>query len=267
MSITALAALLNKKPASTPQPSAASATPKPASATVATPAAASVAAPTPPPTPVPAPAAAPSPVAPGPNAASVSTPAGLPPDTLAALLGDFTAAAGTAPRVNPPQAAQVLAGPTALEVAGHPEPPPVVEEKVAPVAKPQAVLDAENAPKTRRTAAVVQVELDAALVRIAELEEQLESGDPNMPAPDPVGADNIVAEAVAMIEQLRSEAAVSVEDNRKAWARVAELEEQLEGVAEGEHAPSAYVMRSVPELCELLAELGFEPTLRFVGAS
>lgn len=249
MSQSALAALLGKKPASTPIPSAPSATPTPASATVATPAAKPAAALTLPPTPAPALAAAPSappspaPVAaalpapvtaagsPGPNAVPAGADGVAPPDTLAALLGDFTAAAGKAPRVNPPQAAGVLAGATAKEVAGHPEPAEVAEEKVAPVPKPQAVVDAENAPKTRRTAAVVQVELDAALERIAQLEAAIFRATSLVPVEPETSLpeEDLTAEAVALIEQLRAEAAVSLEDNRKAWARVAELEEQLPG--------------------------------------
>lgn len=246
MSQSALAALLGKKPASPASSSSASAIPTPASVAAATPAVtpavavipASAAPPPAPavalstPTPVLPPDRAPglSPSSrpePGPPAVPAGAAGVAPPDTLAALLGDFTAAAGKAPRVNPPQAAAVLAGPTAKEVAGHPEPAEVPEEKAAPVAKPADVLAAENAPKSRRTAAVVQVELDAALARIAELESSLVSGGElagKAIAISQEGADGIMAEAAALIEQLRAEAAVSLEDNRKAWARVAVLE-------------------------------------------
>lgn len=231
MSSSALAALLGKKPAAptavTPvAPHAAVATPAPtapparAAAPLSPPPAAAPAAP-----PVAATAAA-SP-APGPNAVSAPTPEGSPPDTLAALLGAFTAAAGSAPRVNPPQAAAVLAGPTAAEVAGHPEPPEAPEEKVAPVGKPAEVLAAEQAPKSRRTAAVVQVELDAALARVAELEK---APTHDVTHSDPQN-ESVLAEAVAMIEALQAEAAVQLDDNRKAWARVAELEGQLDKAA------------------------------------
>lgn len=198
---------------------------------------------------------------------TLPTPAGSPPDTLAALLGDFTANAGKAPRVNPPQAAAVLAGPTAKEVAGHPEPPEVVEEKVAPVAKPADVLAAEQAPKSRRTAAVVQVELDAALAEIEGLKHQVAGLQAASVAPAGE-SDAVVAEAVALIEQLRAEAAVSLDDNRKAWARVAALEEQLESTPgpAGANVAGRDVL-DVAELCDLLAQRGFEPTLRFVGAA
>jgi len=236
MSQSALAALLGSKPSQTP---------KPTSAPVATPAAPVAARPSPTPATSPAPVAAPSapslaaaaPAAPataaaspaqGPNAAAVATPQGAPPDTLAALLGDFKANIGKAPQVNPPQAAAVLAGPAAKEVAGHPEPPPEPEARVSPVQKPADVLAAENAPKSRRTAAVVQVELDAALKRVAELEAALAgaSTPEEVTVSDPADKATI-AEAVELIQSMRGEAAIQLDDNRKAWARVAELEEQL----------------------------------------
>lgn len=185
----------------------------------------------------------------------MATPQGDPNGTLAELLGEFKANAGKLPQVNPPQAAAALAGPTAREVAGHPEPEKPKEEKVAPVPKPAEVTAAEQAGKTRRTAAVVQVELDAALKRIAELERQAAQVNAYVPAgideltaqiaaleaqlqaqADSVaaaaaGGDNqaTLIEAVEMIKSLQAEAAVQLDDNRKAWARVAELEEQVAG--------------------------------------
>jgi hypothetical protein len=130
----------------------------------------------------------------------------------------------------------VLAGPAAKEVAGHPEPPEVVEAKVSPVAKPAEVLAAEQAGKTRRTAAVVQVELDAALKRVAELEAAIDAWatspvpQTDAPAADDGTKDATIAEAVELIQQLRAEAAVSLDDNTKAWARVAALEEEVQSV-------------------------------------
>lgn len=262
MSQSALAALLGSKPSQTPKPTSApvatpAAQPAASAPPPATTAPAPVAAPSAPsPSPaaapsaatapaVPSPAAAPTAVAPGPNAAAVATPQGAPPDTLAALLGDFKANVGKAPQVNPPQAAAVLAGPAAKEVAGHPEPPPEPETKVAPVAKPPEVVAAENATKTRRTAAVVQVELDAALKRVAELEaavlaasqQVVEQATSNVIGAGDVGVlaekDATIAEAVELIQQLRGEAGIQLEDNRKAWARVAELEEQLAAAGAG----------------------------------
>lgn len=286
MSQSALAALLGKKP------SAPSATPTLASVTAATPVAPPASAPTLPPTPAPAPApaAAPSSVAssaaapvspavpvtssapaaarapaakpePGPNAVLAGSGGVAPPDTLAALLGDFSAAAGKAPRVNPPQAAAVLAGATAKEVAGHPEPAEVVEAKIAPVEKPADVLAAEQAPKSRRTAAVVQVELDAALKRIAQLEAQPAGGPAGEPsAPE----EDLTSQAVELIEQLRAEAAVSLEDNRKAWARVAELEGKLESALDPD-AESYLDTLGVTALCDQLVIRGFKVGLSYDG--
>jgi hypothetical protein len=250
MSQSALAALLGSKPAQ-----------KTASAPAATPAATAAASPAQQPTTAPvlaaaasaapaavstsapsSPASAPSstaapaaPVEPGPNAAAVATPQGAPPDTLASLLGDFKANVGKAPQVNPPQAAAVLAGAAAKEVAGHPEPPEVAEAKVSPVQKPADVLAAEQATKTRRTAAVVQVELDAALKKVAELEAHIAAAA-QTGAVTVVGdseKDATIAEAVELIQQLQGEAGVQLDDNRKAWARVAELEEQLAKAGNG----------------------------------
>lgn len=92
------------------------------------------------------------------------------------LLADFQANAGTMPQVNPPEAAAVLATQTAPEVAGAPEPEPAPEPPPAPTEKPAEVRAAESAGKTRRTAAVVQAELDAALKEMAELRTKLASG-------------------------------------------------------------------------------------------
>lgn len=243
MSQSALAALLGSKPAqktasapvATPAAPAAAPATQPATTAPAAAAAPSTTAPASnTPTPSPAAAAAPATsaaaaVTPGPNAAAVATPQGAPPDTLASLLGDFKANVGKAPQVNPPQAAAVLAEAAAKEVAGHPEPPEVVEAKVSPVQKPADVLAAEQATKTRRTAAVVQVELDAALKKVAELEAHIAAAA-QTGAVTVVGdseKDATIAEAVELIQQLRGEAGIQLDDNRKAWARVAELEEQL----------------------------------------
>lgn len=156
--------------------------------------------------------------------------------------------AGKMPQVNPPEAPKVLAGPTALEVAGHPEPEKEVEQAPAPVEKPADVLAAEQAKKARRTAAVVQTELDAALKRIGELEAALGQRDDGTiealradvaiqtaevhrlqqalaakPADDTAAA---LAEAVELIQSLQGEAKISAEDNAKAWARVASVESE-----------------------------------------
>ncbi len=236
---------------------------------------------------------------PGPNATTVTTPQGLPPDALKSLLGEFKANAGKLPQVNPPQAAAVLAGPTALEVAGHPEPEKPPEEKVAPVPKPAEVVAAEQAGKTRRTAAVVQVELDAALKKIGELEYEVETiklGARNLEGQLQAQADSVaqaaaggedqatLIEAVEMIKSLqaqladrdtmvvdlRAEASTQLDDNRKAWARVAQLEEQLEGVATGEHPAPEQVTGYVTLADTLTSLINFLPagaTLQLTGRS
>lgn len=103
-----------------------------------------------------------------------ATEAGIP-----ALVQSFREA--DVPHANPPEAAQVLEQQTAPEVAGEPE--PFTDEQVAALAKAEVLAEhnAERAtrgeaplkrmpPLKRRTAAVVQVELDAALAEIAKLE-------------------------------------------------------------------------------------------------
>jgi len=81
---------------------------------------------------------------------------------LARILAEAAANRGKMPPINPPQAQAVLETKTAAEVAGQdvPDLPPAVVQ--APVARPPEVVAAEAAPKVRRTAAVVQAELDAA---------------------------------------------------------------------------------------------------------
>lgn len=233
MTMSALQQILAGKK---PQPAS-----PPSSPAVATLAAQPAASASPHPTPAPAPVAAPSPAnsappaappgaspLPGPNAAAVATPQGAPPDTLAAVLGAFVANAGKMPQVNPPEAPKVLAGPTALEVAGHPEPEKAPEPAPAPVEKPADVLAAEQAKKARRTAAVVQAELDIAQgqlelarKRIAELKAQQTNDSGAGPVDE---RDAALAEAVELIQSLQGEAKISAEDNAKAWARVAAVE-------------------------------------------
>jgi hypothetical protein len=215
--------------ASAPPPSPTTPAPAPAPAAAA-----------PSPSPAPAPPRAPAPGSsplPGPKAAAVVTPQGGPQDTLAAVLGAFVASAGKMPQVNPPEAPKVLAGPTALEVAGHPEPEPEPEPAPAPVEKPADVIAAEQAKRARRTAAVVQAELDIALKRIGELEALLaKAADQAVDlaqaacraAPgDPTQTEAALAEAVELIQSLQDEAKISAEDNAKAWARVAAVEAEL----------------------------------------
>lgn len=275
MSISALEALLGKKAPSSAVSAATSTAAQPATPV-------SVSSPAHAPTPVAAAQSSSAPavlsaaaIAPAARPSGVATPEGGPPDALKALLGNFQANLGKAPRVNPPEAVKVLAGPTALEVAGHPEPPEVPEVKVAPVEKPAEVLAAEAEKKTRRTAAVVQGELDAAMRRIAELEStapvavapaldqalidasirilELETENARLAAHPSV--DVQIAAAVEMIQTLQAEAAVQLDDNRKAWARVAELELGDPPAAQDAHAPGERPTVDGIETRDLVIEL------------
>ena len=84
-------------------------------------------------------------------------------------VADFKANTGVMAQVNPPQAATVLATQTAPEVAGKAEPPKV---ETAPAAATERPAEADAA-KTRRTAAVVQVELDAANAELVKVRAEL----------------------------------------------------------------------------------------------
>jgi hypothetical protein len=90
------------------------------------------------------------------------------------LLSDFSDNVGVMPQVNPPEATKVLATQTAPEVAGEPEPEKWPEPPPPPTEKPADVVAREAASKQRRTAAVVQAELDVAMVEIASLRSQLD---------------------------------------------------------------------------------------------
>lgn len=204
--------------------------------------------------------------APGPLPAVAVTPdAGSMAENLKNILSGFAAKAGVAPgatRVNPPEAAKVLQTATAAEVAGAAEPPesdgPAVEP---PTGKPADVLAAEAAKRTRRTAAVVQEELDAALERIAGLEK--------------AGSVSYLDRARAAeecVSQLREEAKICEADKAKAYKRADEVEATLAQAIEAiqtlqaqlASAPSGggYSDCSVGALCDALKALGFEVTLR-----
>lgn len=101
------------------------------------------------------------------------------------ILANFQANKGRMPQVNPPAAATVLETQTRPETEGKPEPSAVAaaaaltSSPATSVTSPTAVSSAPPAPtteaapvaeKTRRTAAVVQAELDAALAEnVAEV--------------------------------------------------------------------------------------------------
>lgn len=156
------------------------------------------------------------------------------------LLFGFSSNKGTMPQVNPPEAEKVLETQTAPEVAGNPEPELEVLTPPAPTEKPQEVKDAEAKTKVRRTAKVVQEELDAALARIAEL-EACSGGARN------TGYEAELEKQVSDLKDKLDAAKVSLE---AAESRAKVAGQEAQGVA---------------ELCDALAALGFEATLRRIG--
>jgi len=150
--------------------------------------------------------------------AAALAPTGSPEQDLANLLNAFEQNAGAAPRVNPPEAAKVLATKTAAEVKGVPEPEeddgPEVEP---PTSKPASVVAAEAAPRSRRTAAVVQQELDALIETHNKLSREHEALKTEVAG----YADTVRAEFAA-------EAELGKADLAKAYARNTELEAELE---------------------------------------
>lgn len=147
-------------------------------------------------------------------AAAALQPTGSPELDLANLLSAFEANAGVAPRVNPPEGVKVLATKTAAEVAGKPEPEaddgPEVEP---PTTKPDSVKAAEAAPRSRRTAAVVQEELDALVQTHNKLSAAYET---------------LKNESLTLVDQVRQEMKaendITESDKAKAYTR-AELAE------------------------------------------
>lgn len=142
-------------------------------------------------------------------------PTGDPATDLANLLAGFEANMGVAPKVNPPEAAKVLATKTAAEVAGTPEPAeadqgPAVEP---PTSKPADVAAAEAAPKKNRTAAVVQKELDTLL----EIHNKLV-------AEHEAARMELVGYAAKVRDEFSSEVAVLAADLTKAVHRCEELQ-------------------------------------------
>lgn len=143
-------------------------------------------------------------------------PTGNPEQDLANLLSAFEASDGVAPRVNPPEAARVLAEKTAPEVKGVPEPEEEEGPEVEPpTSKPAAVVAAEAAPRAKRTAAVVQKELDDLLAlhnKLADEHQALQT--------------EVAGYAAAVRAEMKAENAVTEADLVKASARVSELADQ-----------------------------------------
>jgi hypothetical protein len=198
--------------------------------------------------------------------------AGTTQQNLLQLVTAFAARNGTTPKVNPPEATKVLSTETLAEAGGAPQPDetdkgPAIEP---PTSKPAAVLAAENEKKTRRTASVVQEELDLANAQIEVLKLQLASlADPQRA----IAAETLVGE-------LRAEALICEADKAKAWARVDEIErayiaaEAMNGQAAqviaalqaGGAEAKAPASMSTKDLCDALAAQGFRVQLEVPAA-
>lgn len=117
-------------------------------------------------------------------------------DPFAALKARLS---GGAPAVNPPEAVQALDSTVVEEVAPAAIPAPVVEAAPAPAAPSPAAPPAAPA-KTRRTAKVVQDELDNANQQIAALELKLEERTDNAGGEELAAAQAQVAELTQLLE-------------------------------------------------------------------
>lgn len=182
------------------------------------------------------------------------------PDALAALLTASAQNKGTMPPVNPPQAQAVLETKTTAEVRGEevPDLPPAVVP--APVAKPPEVVAAEAVKTPRRTAPVVQAELDTALARIAELEAApAQSSDAGL-ADELKSAEEKNEEHARTIAELGSNVSDLAALNQLAGERITELLGQAAKVESGGAS-------TIPEHCQALANAGFEVRLTFKGES
>jgi hypothetical protein len=217
----------------------------------------------------PAPAAATPAPAPGP---AVLADAGSPQKNLVNLVEAFKARGGLAPKVNPPESVKVLETLTHAEAGGAPQPDekddgPAVEP---PTTKPQSVLEAEAAKNTRRTAAVVQKELDAALEELAAVKAKLDAQSGEM-----------AGYAVKVRNEFEAETALLSGDLAKAHARLAEQDAQLQQAVEiiqsfelsQSAAPVAAVADGVnwdtvteAQLAKTLSQRGFKVTLEVLPA-
>lgn len=120
------------------------------------------------------------------------------PNPIDAILARLKGSTQTS--VNPSVAAQVLDTATRAEVANVPPPPAQAPTTTlptvivtggggcaAPAPAPAETADSAESKRTRRTAGVVQQELDAALIRIAELEAR-----PTSPVAGPLTTEQLV---------------------------------------------------------------------------
>lgn len=98
---------------------------------------------------------------------------------LDALISNFKANANVMPQVNPPAAAKVLENQTKPETEGKPEPaaqqsaPAAVTAAVSTTAASGSSAASEPEGKPRRTAAVVQAELDVVAAELAQTKAAL----------------------------------------------------------------------------------------------
>lgn len=202
---------------------------------------------------------------------------GSPQSNLKNLLTAFATKAGSTPKVNPPEAAKVLAVETMAEAGGAPQPdeddkgPPVEP----PTSKPQEVLDAENAKRPRRTAAVVQEELDLANASIATLQASCDQL-----------REQMAGYAAEVRKEFAAETELGKQDNAKLAARCEALQAQLEeaevmnasavemiqGLQNGAPVASAAPVEfkadhlQCEELVHVLASRGFKVTLEVLPA-
>lgn len=130
---------------------------------------------------------------------------------------------------NPPEAVQVIQTHTAPEIAGMPEPAAPVAPPPAPTALPPAIAAAQAEKPKRRTAALVQKELDDALAQIFQLK--------------------------AIAAQAAPAAAAPAVDVSAYTARIAELEGGLTA------AMNQPAVTTVEGLCDALIAKGFQPNL------
>lgn len=179
-----------------------------------------------------APAPASSIEAPGPTPPVATPDAGSMAGNLKNILAQFAEKSG-AIRVNPPEAAKVLATKTLDEVRGKPEPEaddgPEVEP---PTSKPDSVKAAEALPRPRRTAAVVQEDLDALVTTHNKLSAAYET---------------LKNESLTLVDSVRQEMkaenALTDADLAKAIARADGLDAQLSDF----QARAALVIRALNE--------------------
>jgi hypothetical protein len=152
---------------------------------------------------------------------------------LNALISNFKEKQGTMPQVNPLAAAKVLEAQTKPEVAGQPEPATAASAAV-PVASATATgtpasTAGSSAPaepavegKARRTAAVVQAELDQAQAELAQTKAALKTAESRE-----LDAQNQLVTARLVIDETKAELAKAVEFAQSVVAdnaRLAEVE-------------------------------------------